>query len=277
MGPNGSLRPHHLGTTGRERGELGPRSLSANLTGLAPYSTYHYRVVASTSASTSQGDDRMFTTTPGVPSVEADSITGVHSDRAILHGTVNPNGADTSTRFQYVTDEEFQQSGFAEAEETSAQGIGMSKHGQEVSQLVVGLQPGTLYHYRAVGDNEAGSGTPSTEYTFTTFPFERELKDACPNAHVRQQTGTALLVDCRAYELVSAANSGGYDVESAWSPARRPSPTTRKPRIPSQVLYGVHDGGIPGTGIATNRGVDPYVATRGETGWTTQLRRYPWR
>ena len=48
---------------------------------------------------------------------------------------------------------------------------------------------------------------------FTTYPSS-STSEACPNAHVRQQTGAALLPDCRAYELVSAANSGGYDVES---------------------------------------------------------------
>ena len=45
-----------------------------------------------------------------------------------------------------------------------------------------------------------------------TYPFG--FDDTCPNAHVRQQTGAALLLDCRAYELASAANAGGYDVES---------------------------------------------------------------
>ena len=39
---------------------------------------------------------------------------------------------------------------------------------------------------------------------------------------------------------------------------------------PSQVLYGVHDGGIPGTGYPTNRGVDPYLATPGANGWSTR-------
>ena len=46
------------------------------------------------------------------------------------------------------------------------------------------------------------------------LPVHSGLQDPCPNAHVRQQTGAAFLPDCRAYELVSAANTGGYDVES---------------------------------------------------------------
>ena len=69
---------------------------------------------------------------------------------------------------------------------------------------MTGLRPGTLYHYRVVATNEAGSGDAEAN-TFTTFPFTPSLSDPCPNAHVRQQTGSALLLDCRAYELVSAA------------------------------------------------------------------------
>ena len=57
----------------------------------------------------------MFTTTPGVPSIVTESVTVVHSDRAVLHGAVDPNGAPTKVHFEYVADDEFQQSGFANA------------------------------------------------------------------------------------------------------------------------------------------------------------------
>ena len=99
--------------------------------------------------------------------------------------------------------------------------------------------------------------------------------DPCPNAHVRQQTSAARLLDCRAYELVSAADAGGYDVESNLIPGQ--TPFGGYPEAAGRVLYGVHDGGIPGTGNPTNRGVDPYVATRGENGWTHRIRRHPRR
>ena len=59
----------------------------------------------------------------------------------------------------------------------------------------------------------------------------------------------------------------------AWSQGRRRSadfPEASNSAGEPRVLYGVHDGGIPGTGNPTNRGVDPYVATRSENGWTTK-------
>ena len=144
----------------------------------------------------------------------------------------------------------------------------MGKHVQTATQLVDGLTPDTLYHLRVVGTNAMGSGT--TTSTFRTFAFTPSFVDPCPNAHVRQQTGAAFLLDCRAYELVSASNAGGYDVESYLVPGETPFGGYPNAIDPSQVLYGVHNGGIPGTGNPTNRGVDPYVATRGSEGWTTK-------
>ncbi len=242
--------------------------LSFDLNGLPPYTTYHYRVVASDGASdVSYGADRMFTTTPGAPSAQGAAVTVVHADRAVFHGQVNPNGADTTAYFEYVDDTTYQQSGWTDANETTDTGVGMSKHFQSVSLLVDGLHPGTLYHYRVVGKNDVGNG--SNAATFTTFRFIPSYNDPCPNAHVRQQTAAALLFDCRAYELVSASNAGGYDVESNLVPGETAFGAYPNAENPSQVLYGVHEGGIPGTGNPTNRGVDPYVATRGADGWST--------
>ena len=63
--------------------------------------------------------------------------------------------------------------------------------------------PGTTYHWRvaAVNTNKL-TPTFGPDETFTTFPFVELGHDPCPNAHVRQQTGAARLLDCRAYERV---------------------------------------------------------------------------
>ena len=236
-------------------------------------------MVASNGSATSYGEDELFTTTPGIPLVAGDSVTIVHADRAVFHGQVNPNGAATKVSFQYITDAAFKanlaagRQGFQGAASTApGVEIGMSKHIQTGDDPVSGLEPGTRYHFRAVGVSQVGEGIANFDNTFTTFPFQSEVNDRCPNAHVRQQTGSTDLLDCRAYELVSAANSGGYDVESTLVPRQAPFenyPDAMNAAGEPRVLYGVHDGGIPGTGSATNRGVDPYIATRGPSGWTT--------
>ena len=243
--------------------------LFTDLSNLAPYTTYHYRVVATNGSGTTDGQDQIFTTTPGVPTAQQVAVTAVHADRALFQARVNPNGADTTAHFEYVDDPTFQQSGWANATVTNPDvGVGMSKQYRSISTSVNGLQPGTTYHYRVVGTNQIGSGT--AERTFKTFPFIPSFTDPCPNAHVRQQTGASLLLDCRAYELASVANAGGYDVESSLVAGQTPFGGYPNAENPSRVLYGVHNGGIPGTGNPTNNGVDPYLATRTDSGWSTK-------
>lgn len=236
---------------------------------LAPFTTYHYRVVAQGGGGTSLGEDEVFTTPPGVPTIGAQSVSDVHSDRAVLHGELTPNGADTTAQFEYVSDAAFQESGFSTAlkSPTPAEAVGRGKKSRTVSVSLDELSPGTLYHFRLVGTNAAGVGVPNVDRTF--FTYRAGFEDTCPNAHVRQQTGAALLFDCRAYELASAYDAGGYDVESDLVPGQDPFPAHPMAIGPSQLLYGVASGGIPGTGSPTNHGLDPYVATRDESGWKT--------
>ena len=248
-------------------------ALSVALTGLSPYMTYHYRVVASNhgGAAIGHGADQMFTTPPGVPAISDEFVSEVHSDRATLHGQVNPDGAATTYQFEYVNDTDYQKSGYADAQTAPGPGvdIGRSKQFVNATKIIHGLEPGTLYHYRTVGTNVAGNGTSGTDHTFRTYPFTASLNDPCPNAHVRQQTGTALALDCRAYELVSAANSNGYDVESSLVASQTPFAQYPDAEEPPRVLYGLSDGALS-VGSPTNHGLDPYVATRGENGWTTE-------
>ncbi len=115
--------------------------------------------------------------------------------------------------------------------------------------------------------NEAGSvATPTQE--FTTYTSDSGV-DACENAEVRRQTEGSLLPDCRAYELVSAADQGGYDVESELAAGQ--TQLEAYPDAKDRLLYSMHFGVIPGiAGSPTNNGLDPYVAVRGGEGWTTR-------
>ena len=124
---------------------------------------------------------------------------------------------------------------------------------------IEGLEAGARYHYRVVAENSLGDAE-FADGTFKTYPFVDLLHDNCPNALARKQTQTVALLDCRAYELASARSTGGYDVTSDVVPGR--TPFDGRPDASGKLLYSVVDGGIPGTGNPTNRGPDPYVATR---------------
>ena len=102
----------------------------------------------------------------------------------------------------------------------------------------------------------------------TLPPGDSGGSENCENALARKQTGASALPDCRAYELVSAPYTGGFDVESPMVPGQHPF--AGYPAADGRVLYGVHAGIIPGPWNPTNNGIDPYVAVRGSDGWTTE-------
>ncbi len=83
-----------------------------------------------------------------------------------------------------------------------------------------------------------------------------------------------LLPECRAYELVSAAEAGGYDVRSDLIPGQ--VPFMAKPRAAGRLLYSLNFGKVPGVGgEPTNHERDPYVATRTSAGWSTSYAGIP--
>jgi hypothetical protein len=263
----GSERPYEGATVPCSQGNVltgsGPQKVTAELSGLTQGGLYHYRLVVRNANGVVKGVDHSFSPS-GPPTITATYAEEVHSDTAIVGGSVNPGGAATTYHFEYGATP--CASGGCTALPAGSAGNGLAPVPEQVT--LRGLQPGTTYYYRLVAANQSGAVT-GTERTFTTFPPVVIGGAECPNAHVRQQTGAALLLDCRAYELVSAVDSGGYDVESTLVPGEAPFESYPAAIGPSRVLYGTHGGGIPNVGYPTNHGVDPYVATRTESGWVT--------
>jgi DNA-binding beta-propeller fold protein YncE len=253
-----------------------PTEVTAQPGGLEPGTAYFFRLAAADGNGTDRSYAHSFTTLPVAPEVGAESLGTVHADSASINVEVNPNGGEatypTSYRVEYLTQarrEENAAAGepeFAHAGQGPSESAGSAKTFQALTTLLSGLAPNTVYRYRVVATNASGTGLGAPQ-TLTTLPAGVAATDPCPNAHVRQQTGAAGLLDCRAYELVSAANSGGYDVESNLIPGQ--TPFAGYPDATDRLLYGIHGGGLPEIGDPTNRGLDPYVATRGEDGWTT--------
>ena len=78
--------------------------VSANLTGLTGGTTYHYRIVATSTAGTTNGSDGIFTTS-AAPTVIDRRGDGDHArPAATLNGSVNPNGQATTYYFEYGKD-----------------------------------------------------------------------------------------------------------------------------------------------------------------------------
>lgn len=168
--------------------------VKAEVTGLAPGTTYHFRLRAANENDEAfpqvqlqyAGKDETFFT-PG-PGIESASVSDVVSTAAKFGASIDPDGAATSVYFEYG-----QTTAYGSlAPAAPGQGIGAGNSAVEVGQQAqAGLLPGTVYHYRVVARSEYRPGEfaefAGPDQTFTT-----------------QGTASGFaLPDGRQYELVS--------------------------------------------------------------------------
>jgi hypothetical protein len=144
-------------------------SVSADITGLTPSTTYHFRAVATNTLGIANGSDTTFTTTPPV-AIDSESATNVTDSSATLTAQVNPEGLDTTCQFQYVDDATFKSSGFTNALLAPPKPVDVGSGTSDVATSVdlTGLHPSTKYHFRVVCKNAAGTEA-GPDRTFTTF------------------------------------------------------------------------------------------------------------
>ena len=124
--------------------------VSQQLSGLGPGTTYHYRLVATSEAGTSYGED-VAVTTLRAPVAESDVASEVEATQATLNGTVNPEGLPTTYRFEYGTT-----TAYGSSAPATPQPIGSGEDAVGVERTLTNLSPGTTYHYRVVAESEAG-------------------------------------------------------------------------------------------------------------------------
>ena len=154
------------GTTTAYGSQTTPQAMSgkgfftANLTGLTPGATYHFRAVA-VGGLTTYGDDITFVATPlGVPAVTTDAESLVSTSSATLNGNLTDLGTsgNVTVSFEY---------GATTAYGSTTTGELKTATGT-FSAAVTSLAPNTLYHFRAVG---VGDGGPAygADRSFTTL------------------------------------------------------------------------------------------------------------
>jgi hypothetical protein len=242
-------------------------NVEATITGLTPAANYHFRLVANNSNEIQAvGADKTFSPS-GPPEILNDAVSDVFSDGATLNAEVDAAGSTTSYRFEWGT-APCSANPCTLVPEPDAQ-LKDPLGAQPIAYTLTGLTPGSTYYWRVIASN-ANSTVEGADQAFSTFALTPQEVDTCKNALVRKQTGASLLSNCRAYELVSAPDTGGYDVESSLYPGQTPLAGYPGATNPPRALYTVHFGAIPGVGDPPNFGDDPYVATRGNDGWTTR-------
>jgi hypothetical protein len=142
--------------------------VSSTFTGLTAGTTYHYRLVASSSAGgTADGADGIFTTSAG-PVVVTAAASAIGTTSATLNGSVNPNGRPTTYTFEYGKTTTY-------GTKTTAGNAGSGTDPTNVSAAISGLTTGQVYHFRLDATSDAGtvmgadmSFTPSGGPTVTT-------------------------------------------------------------------------------------------------------------
>ncbi|HET7590465.1 MAG TPA: fibronectin type III domain-containing protein [Solirubrobacterales bacterium] len=153
---------------------------SAQVNGLTPETTYHFRLLAANGAGQTQGADREFTTSPTVATEPADPI---GDTTATVNGTVNPDGSRfTTCIFEYLTADQY----FANLESPTGQAWSGPNAPQSqdcspapgsiepdfsdhpVNAALAGLAKGTTYHFRLLATKGSTTYTGS-DRSFTTL------------------------------------------------------------------------------------------------------------
>jgi hypothetical protein len=224
-------------------------AVSTQVEGLVPGTFYHLRLVARNQYGTTKANDETFTTDQP-PTINASSTSNVTANSADLHAQIDPHGFATTYRFEYGTTSAYDQSAPVPDGEI-AEELGTA-HSIEVH--LSALQ-GVQYHFRIVAENQWGT-VASEDQTFEFFP------PGCPNSAVRQQTGSAYLPDCRAYELVSPGNANGTLLYSG-------GPNTGEATSPSRFSFTGNANSLKGT-KTIETAADLYTATRTDSGWESK-------
>lgn len=171
----------------------GDEAVSATVGGLTTQTLYFFRLVASSENGSTRGKTLRFFT-PGPPLIESETVTDLSSSQATLNALVNPASEAASYVFEYVSEADFNESGYAKATVVPVGGeaVGSGFEGVAVAQQVTGLSAGASYVFRTVATNPLGT-TQGPDRLFTTVGLG----------------GFPQLPDGRAYEQVTPMDKNG--------------------------------------------------------------------
>jgi hypothetical protein len=155
---------------------FGTTLIPAEISSYYGYTTYHYRVVTENEFGTTYGKDVTFSTEPAPkPIVTETGIDELTPTTAKVSAMVAPNRWDASWLFEWGETASY--GTFTESEPILA---GITTGFFPINTTIEGLEPATLYHFRAVAFNFTGV-TTGPDLTFRT-PAKPSVESATSSA-----------------------------------------------------------------------------------------------
>jgi phosphodiesterase/alkaline phosphatase D-like protein len=154
---------NHVTPLGNANDAPGTTGVSTDIEGLEDYTEYFFRITAVNGFGTSHGPVRTFRTEPAdPPTVSSAAADAVSDDGAHLSAAVVPNFGETIYGFEYGET-------LAYGKQTLGSAIlGADDQSHPIEADIAGLEPGQIYHYRALAINFGGISY-SADGTFTTL------------------------------------------------------------------------------------------------------------
>jgi hypothetical protein len=149
--------------------------ISQTLTGLQAGTTYHFALVINDAAGTFTSPDETFTTAAVPPPVVSTGGAGeVGLGSALLSGSIDPRGWETTYHFEYGPT-----TAYGSSWPTIDVALGAFNAAQPIASFVQNLLPGTVYHYRLVATN-AGGTEYGADQTFATPAYPPSVVQEAP-------------------------------------------------------------------------------------------------
>ncbi len=199
------------------------------------------------------------------PQITADG-SGLMPSGSVTVATIQNGGEGNGTEyyFEYVTQAQFERSGFGEAQRTAEEPVAPADTRQFVGQDVPGLQAGEAYRYRLVASSSA-VGIPvqygAVESLTAPAPAQVSSVGACPNAQVRTGPSTNL-PDCRAYEQVTPVDKEGSQEPFNYGPT-----VTSGAVIGEDGEHAIFEDPVVSWGPGPEGGQSPYFFARAPGAW----------
>jgi len=248
--------------------------IAEQVTGLAPETSYRFRVIATNADAPGGviGSEGTFVTSQPIEFEDVWSAE-VTSNAAVLHTEVNPLGLPATAFFEYVSDEAYQESGFATAEKTPVGNeldLGSEEEFLVASSEVEGLAAGKLYHFRLVASNRCKPDQtivctfhgPEAAFRTLALPVVR-----CEGGNPLRSGAALYLSDCRGYEMVSPVDKNSANIEVVANITGYPAGLDQSSLDGERITYSAYRAFAD---PAASPYSSQYISTRNSSGWQTE-------